>query len=92
VIFNIWSYLPTLGGILAKRVRHLRCHFKAYNLMIVQFLSLDCVAANFMMNLCFCLFPTCHTAHYGAIPAYAIGILPLTTQRSYNMVHSMFDK
>jgi len=60
--------------------------------MIVQFLSLDRVATNFMMNLCFCLFPTCHTANYGAIPAYAIGILPLTIQGSYNMVLSMFDK
>jgi len=60
--------------------------------MIVQFLSLDCVAAKFMTNLCFCLFPTCHTALYGAIPAYAIGILPLTIQHSYNMVLSVFDK
>jgi len=60
--------------------------------MIVQFLSLDCAANNFVMNLCFCVFPTCYTAHYGAISAYAIGILPLTIQRSYNVVLSMFDK
>ena len=60
--------------------------------MILQFLSLDCVATNFMMNLCFCLFPTCHSANYEAIPAYAIRFLPLTIKRSYNMVLSMFDK
>jgi hypothetical protein len=60
--------------------------------MIVQFLSLDCVATNFMTNLCFCLFPICHTALYGAIPAYAICILPLTIQRSYNMVLSMINR